>query len=667
VKIARPGSQAPDVSVLCLAGALAFLFFFGCRLWLHQVAAEPVFGPGTWLFLILLSCFSLLILQTPQIVAGEERRLTWLCLALATLFLGELLLWTRGWHHERFLWLGYLLLLGGSGILLQAFSPRDPGASPELPWRWELGALLLLLLFGLWVRCYKLGDFPPTWSYDEVDAARLSQEAVLETGAAPIFLNDFHNPGMFFWVGGLVCRLFGTTVQTMRGLSAFWGWMALWPFYALARRLLGARWGLAALAVFCAMRWTLIPQRIAFTSSFALFWVLTALYFAWVALEKKRHRDLALAGLTLGMTLHAYNPSRMMLVIAALFALIHFRRLKGIAWSSWAIFAVCFLDVAGPMFYYMATHWGIYAARTRSASIMNDINTKGWGQLWISFGRHLRCFNFSGDMNARHNIHGWPQVDFLTGTLLVPSLLWAHKRFRQDPRATLFCLWFWVMLSQGIFSIAAEAPQANRCILVTPVLALSVAWFLGEAAGRLKDLWAARVWPRPLVLGLVVVLAAIPVFNASEVFGAWTDDPATRTYFALESTSAARRAVAQGPDWLVYCADLYQAVNGYPQAERSYFLHFLLKQAGRELHPLGYPTTELTPFPDREPKGVLLIWATTDLIISQALEQQYPDLKVEPFLGISEDRFDYLVLAIPWDRIPKKGHFAGSRPLLLRP
>jgi 4-amino-4-deoxy-L-arabinose transferase-like glycosyltransferase len=667
VKASYPGSKALDLFALCIAGLLAFLLFFASRFWLHQAASEPLFGPGVWLFLTLLFCFSLLTLQVPQIAASGGRRLLWLCLALAALLFGELLLWTRGWPTERYLWPGYLFLLGGSGALFRTFNRRDPGPSQGLSRGWEFGALALLLVFGLWVRCFRLGDFPLTWSYDEVDAARLSQQAVLEAGQAPIFLNDFHNPGLFFWIGGLACRIFGTSVQTLRGLSAFWGWMALLPFYGLARRLLGARWGLAALAIFCAMRWTLIPERIAFTSSFALFWILTAVYFAWVALEKKRPRDLALAGLTLGMTLHAYNPSRMMLLIALLYALIHWRRLKGISAASWGLFAGCFLLVAAPMLLYMATHWSVYAARTRSASILGDIDAKGWGQLWISFGRHLRCFNFSGDMNARHNIHGWPQLDFLTGAFFIPSLLWAHGRFRRDARATLFCLWFWVMLSQGIFSVASEAPQANRTILITPALALMVAWFLGEAAERLRDLWAPPAWPRPLALGLAVSLLAIPAFNAAEVFGAWTDDPATPRYFAPESTSAARRAVAQGPDWLIYHADLYQAVNGYPQMERAFFLRFLLKQEGRELHALGYPTTELEPFADRTPQGVLLIWATTDVIISQALERQYPDLKVEPFLGISEDRFDYRVLAVPWDRIPRKGPFAGSRPLLLRP
>jgi hypothetical protein len=270
-------------------------------------------------------------------------------------------------------------------------------------------------------------------------------------------------------------------------------------------------------------------------------------------------------------------------------------------------------------------------------------------------------------MNARHNIHGWPQLDFLTGAFLVPSLLWAHGRFRRDERATLFCLWFWIMLSQGIFSVASEAPQANRCILITPVLALSVAWFLGEAASRLRELWVPRVWPRPLAWGLALALAGAAFFNASEVFGAWQDDPETPRYFAKESSSAALRALAQGPDWLVYHADLYQAVDGYPQMERAFFLRFFLKQAGRELHALGFPTTDVAPFPDRDPKGVLLIWATTDVIISKALEEQYPDLTVEPFLGMSEDRFDYKVLAIPWERIPKKGQASAARPLLLRP
>jgi hypothetical protein len=340
-----------------------------------------------------------------------------------------------------------------------------------------------------------------------------------------------------------------------------------------------------------------------------------------------------------------------------LFALWQFRFSRRVPLSHWAAFFVAFLLIAGPMIQYILGNWAEYSKRAQQVSIMNDVRAKGWNELYISFIKHLQCFNFRGDFNARQNIHFWPQLDFVTGALFFPALIWSHLRAFKDPRASLFVLWFWIMMSAGIFSMTVEAPQGHRTILVTPALALMTAWFLSELWAGLGPLWEGG-WPRSLQIGLWIVLAAVPLANAIELYNYWPDDAATWRSFSPESSLAARRAAQSPGNWLVYSSSLdkeYQ-FHGF---ERNTFIRFLLKQQGRYLETLQ-PANLLHPG-DEHLAGILAIWNESDDGISAAAKAEFPDIKIEEAKDPYEARSDYLAMEIPMEKVPKAK--AGQKKL----
>lgn len=631
-------------------GAYAFW-----RLWLNRAYGEAFVSPGAALFGALIMCLAWLMAEPPRIAQGWRLRLGALLLGLILLYSGETLLWLRSGDKALYESSGFALLLTGALLLLwQLRKSAAPQDGQAWPLGRELAVLMGLLILGAGLRLYRLGEVPSTWWYDEVNLARAVQDHILEGGELPIYLTEnVENPGMYLWICGIVFKLFGVGITQLRYLSAFFGWLSLLPFYFLARRLLGAAWGLAALALFCAMRWTLIPQHIAFMSGFAIFWTLSAVYFYWRALGSKKALDFALAGLALGFTLHTYTPTRLVLPMLGLFSLLHLRLLKGVKPAAWLALLGGFLLVAGPMLLYILDHWGAYSLRASQVSIMNDVRAKGWGELWISFTKHLASFNYLGDFNARHNIHFWPHLDFVTGALFAPALLWAHARFYRDPRATLFTLWFWIMLSAGIFSMTVEAPQGHRTILVAPMAALAVAWLLSSGAEALKAAWPAAEAPLPLAAALFATLLAVPLHNGYELYANWPDDSATWRSFSPESTLAARRALQSGPGWEVYLSQLkneYQ-FHGF---ERDQFMRFALKQQGRGFYQLK-ESQELVPGKGAEPMGVLAIWGESDDTITALVKRDFPDIAIEDSKDPFEPKSDYLAAQIPWERIPRRG------------
>jgi 4-amino-4-deoxy-L-arabinose transferase-like glycosyltransferase len=647
-----------------LAWFSTFAAFAAWRIWLNSAYSEPLLSPGALLMAPLLGCMAWLMADPPRLDQRWAWRLGLAFLAMLLLFSGEQLLWLRSADKDNYLAAGYGLLLGGAGLLALPYVQGKAEAGETLPARTEWVLLSLMLLGGALARIYKLGEVPATWWYDEVNLARAAQDHILIGRELPVYVaENVENPGMYLWIVALVFKCFGVGITPLRELSALFGWLALIPFYFLARRLLGVAYGLVALALFCAMRWTLIPQHIGFMSGFALFWTFCAVYFYWTALGSRRRLDFLLAGLCLGFTLHTYTPTRLVIPMLALFSLLQWRLLRGIRLWDWLALAGGFVLVALPMLWYILGNWGAYSQRAGQVSILNDVRVRGWGELAISFFKHLECFNFRGDFNARHNIHFWPQLDFISGALFAPALILAHARAFKDPRALLLCLWFWAMLGAGIFSMTVEAPQAHRTILVAPMAALCLAWFLAEMGRSLAPAFPGG-WPRPLTLALILTCAAVPCFNAYELYANWPQDSATWRSFSPEATLAARRAQACPKGWEIYLSPLSQEYQ-FHGFERDQFLRFVLKQQGRSFYELR-PSQGVSSNPSSPLGGVLAIWGDSDSDISAAMQRDFPDIPVEQAKDPFETRNDYLAAQIPFDRIPQRKRGDGPQPLFFK-
>jgi hypothetical protein len=634
----------------------------GIKLWLFQAYGQDWLSLGSGIFLILLLCLGSLALEPLEVFS--RGRLAAFAMGIAFLALGQEALGLRTSDKELFLLPGLGLMLAGSLCLwfLAAGAASSPaskvGAEFSRSQEWILFCTIMALAAAL--RAWRLGSLPFNWWYDEVNLSAAIQNHVLR-GQAPVYVGEaVENPGAYLMVGGFVLDCLGPgpegSLTALRFLSAFYGFLALIPFYFLARRWLGVRWALLALLIFSCMRWTLIPQRLAFMSAFALFWFLSALYFYWKALSSRRVLDFCLAGLSLGANLHSYTPARAALPMFILFSLWNWRLLRGLNLRQVASFMAAFLLVAAPMLSYVADHMDLYVMRAGQVSIMNDVRSKGWTELWVGLSRHLLMFNFRGDHQARHNLSFWPQLDFLTALAFFPALGYALLRSRRDARASMLLIWFWVMLSQGFLTMTVEAPQGHRSILVAPCVALAVAWFSSQLFPGLGRLFSGAAWPRALKAAGLVLVLAIPAFNATELFGAWAEDPATWRSFSPEASMAARRAMQVPQGAVIFVSPLKQEYQ-FHGFERDFFIHYFLKSREKDIRQLQPNANAVPPCTQ-----VLALWGASDEDISAAFKAQYPDIAVETGNDPYDNSVLYLAAEIPFERLPRSPKGLFFRP-----
>src|SRR6185295_5232537 len=113
-------------------------------------------------------------------------------------------------------------------------------------------------------------------------------------------------------------------------------------------------------------------------------------------------------------------------------------------------------------------------------------NEEAFGSLRTSAVKHVRMFNWSGDMNGRHNLPGAPMLDWLVAALFFAGLgscvLRAHRW-----QYFLPVIWFGVALSGGVFSMISEAPQSHRTLENSIVTALLAAVFLSESFRMVEE------------------------------------------------------------------------------------------------------------------------------------------------------------------------------------
>jgi 4-amino-4-deoxy-L-arabinose transferase-like glycosyltransferase len=571
-------------------------------------------------------------------------------------------------------WLPTLVwLLGALGLLAALILSHQVVTTPHhekaLAWPKEWMGLIAVLLLGAALRFPQMGSVPDGIWYDELNLSRATETKVLVEGQAPLYVSEqVENPGAYLWVGAASYKVFGTGVLPYRYLAAFFGLLALVPFWGLARLWFGPRWALAATALFGVMRWTLIPQRIGFMSGFAMFWMLAAFWAFWSARLRGGAWRWALAGALAGCNLHTYTPGRLVLVVLAAFVLLEFFFERG--WTqlvqsgrSGGWMALGFFATAGPMLWFIATHWDIYALRSGQVSIFTDAAKSGQSvasELWTSLSKHLLMFHLRGDFNARHNLHFYPQVDLLSASALVLALPYALGRFFKDARSRFLALWFAVMLCAGIFTLAVEAPQGHRTILAAPVLALAIVWVLRDLIVPVGRAFS-RGWPQAGLFSGLVLLASVASFNAYEVFGIWGHHSETWRSFSPFATAVGRRVAQSAPDVEVRLSRLQNEYlfHGY---ESEVFARYFLREQGRQPLLLQMGTVLATNPP---PRTVLLVWGETDTDMTEAFAKEFPGVNVErpanPFPVAGESSVLYLAAELPWQRIRTvKGLAPGS-------
>jgi hypothetical protein len=448
--------------------------------------------------------------------------------------------------HAAFVWLGAVVL----AAIACAGGRRWPS-------RWHRPGVIVLAGVGLFAlalipRIWQVADLPFGIWYDEAQGALEIQRVVDQGTYAPILNTYGRDTSGFFYLIPVVSLVLGDGIFAARATSAIVGALTVSLTMLLGRELFGWRVGLVASGLLALMRWHLNFSRLAFNPISLPLCTVLAFWLLARAVQRGRWLDFALAGLALGVGLHAYTGFRAMLLVAmvglAYAAVTEHWSTRMIAGRTGLYLAAALLT-ALPVAIFAVRDPAAFNARTVQTLILAAPvdNAEKVRQIWDNVQRHLLMFNVSGDLNGRHNLPGSPMLDPLTSALVAVGLGWLLIRPR-DWRTVLLMAWAGAALAQGILTFAFEAPQAVRTIAITPVLALLGGLGLVALLDRLVAVltMSRMVDPRRLpilasALGVVAV-GSIGFMNLDTFFNRQMNDPTTWASFSTRETIVAKAA-----------------------------------------------------------------------------------------------------------------------------
>lgn len=351
--------------------------------------------------------------------------------------------------------------------------------------------LLVLLIFALVIRVYRLGELPSGIFYDEA-ATGYDAYSILKTGRdlhgnfLPVLLNhhntDYVEP-MYTYLTVPFVSIFDLSVFSTRFLAAVVGTLTILSTYLFAKELFNEKVGLISALLLAVSPWHLQFSRIAFNSILVPFFVTLGLFFLLRSLQKPRL--FIVSALVFGLSLYTYAimklvaPALLFLFFCFYFKKIRNRRAVHYPFISLLIFFL----LAAPIYY--LSFFGRGNTRFQQVSIFTPSSDplNGFASNLLS---HLSpSFLFiNGDANLRHGLPGFGQVL----VVLVPFIFLALFFFiYKQKKEGLFLVSSFIV---GIIpaSLTREGvPHALRSISAVPFLEIIAAYGIFLLLEHLKN------------------------------------------------------------------------------------------------------------------------------------------------------------------------------------
>ena len=406
-------------------------------------------------------------------------------------------------------------------LALRSTSPAgDPSKSmPRLEWLGLAGLTLAALL----LRGWQIESMPHVLSGDEGSAGLTGMEFVNGLRNNPLGLGWFSFPALYFWLLSGLQLLFGRSIFAIRSLSALAGALAVPTTYWLLKGFFGRRAGWLGAVWLTCFHAQIFFSRIAYNNIFDSLMFTLIVAALWDGLKTNKRNSYLLAGLSLGLSQYFYTTAHVLPLLLIVWMILIAATGEGPRgmWSHLAAAGIVALTCFMPLLLlYLAHPDELFFTASRVSMLVPGwiepaaaaLGTTPLGlvleQTWVT------ALGLSAaELQGVYYGSGAPLLFGLSVPFFYLGLLYCLWRIR-DARFSLPLLTLGITFIIGGLSI--QAPNAQRMLLLPPVLAMLVVLPLDRAAGwisaRSRRLGAAAA---VVAFGLVL---AMSVQNLVQLF-----------------------------------------------------------------------------------------------------------------------------------------------------
>lgn len=389
---------------------------------------------------------------------------------------------------------------------------------------WMIVLLVFLLIVG-YFRFAQLDQLPAEMVSDH--AEKLYDVRDLLNGQFKIFFerNTGREAFQFYWTA-LIAHLFNTGISFM-SLKLGTVLVGLITLYYMMRlgNLLGGKWLALFVMIFAGIGyWPNIISRIGLRFPLYPFCVAPVMFYLIRGLKFRQRNDFILSGISLGIGLHGYTPTRIVPFLIVLAFIIYFLHLKS---KTERMYSVYWLGIAAlvsffiflPLFRYALENPQMFAYRsiTRLSDVERSIPGSLIGVFLHNLWNALTMFFWSNGNVWVHSIPYRPALDPISAVLFFMGILVLLIRYIQkhDWADIFLLLSIPVLLMPSVLSLAfpEENPNLNRTAgTYVPVFIITAIGFHSLILGILKALRGKTSMKGASIIGGIIIFMAI-VFN----------------------------------------------------------------------------------------------------------------------------------------------------------
>jgi 4-amino-4-deoxy-L-arabinose transferase-like glycosyltransferase len=358
--------------------------------------------------------------------------------------------------------------------------------------------LILILVVATFLRFYKLDVLPPGLYPDEAanghDVISIIENhefrAIYDTNGPREALFIYFQ-ALFVWLGSFFkITALNFTALSLRIAPAIIGVLSVWSVYLFSKELFkNKEIGLISASAMAVSAWHIQFSRNGFRAIMLPLALSLLFYFFIKAYRDKQRRDYILFGAMLAFGFYTYLSIRMVpfIFIAFLAWTFFFDRkflkenFNNILWAGGA-----FLVLLIPMLIHFVQVPADIFGRA-STSIFNPDLNNGSSLLTLlnNIKKEILMFNFSGDLNFRHNLGGSPMLDIVTGIFFWVGFAVSLINIKKIEHYLLLA-WLGAM-SLPMILTAEGIPHALRLVGIMPVVFIWIAVGVYEVSKRLKN------------------------------------------------------------------------------------------------------------------------------------------------------------------------------------
>lgn len=195
-------------------------------------------------------------------------------------------------------------------------------------------SFIAILLLGVFLYFYKLGDIPKGFYIDEA-LPGYNAFSILKTGKdeygkfMPLFFRFYgsYNQPLYTYLTVLSVWKFGLSVFSVRFVSAVAGLLSIFPFFGIlyTSGILKKKWSLlAGTLLFTISPWLILYSRTGYEISLSFLLFTSGVFFAWIGLKKQKYFIPSI--IFLSLTTYASYAGRFVIPLFVISFLIVFRK-----------------------------------------------------------------------------------------------------------------------------------------------------------------------------------------------------------------------------------------------------------------------------------------------------------------------------------------------------